>query len=510
MTETRQRLETRGYLGTVVGVICCLGVPTLQIVCMCALAKCGLRMSPLRLIPILIGTSITIFFLLRFGHACKAKHQGWSLAVTVPGLLIFLGLCVGAQGRELVSIIGISLATMWLPGFLAILLASYMDRRIQQPKGRRIAIFLVLFVLPMIYGGLESFWQIRAKVTSHLAQYPGEPALQCDAEELKRSVIVPTLDYPIRAGTNVVWCASLQLAWNELAEHAGGPVQVKDAPSGLVALNEMSVTRENVDEQTVVAQAGPFGEVRPEILKELKAKFSGRASPEFLPDANAFASEGLFAYCYLFNNMPFEWAFERSHGSMSFDGVRVEWFGISQYREDEKNEKYAGSQLVIHDYQSQTNFVIELLTRKTNHHLYVACVPPGDTLAETTTSVMSKTGKETSSIGEADTLGIPVIDFDVIKRYKSFEGVMVSSEGNKGFNLPFLQALQQIRFRLDEKGAVLKSEAVSPPSAGRSYCCNRPFLIMLTYRDSKVPYFAMWIDNAELLLKSRQSPEREP
>ena len=41
--------------------------------------------------------------------------------------------------------------------------------------------------------------------------------------------------------------------------------------------------------------------------------------------------------------------------------------------------------------------------------------------------------------------------------------------------------------------------AEAPPPRNRVMIFNKPFLIMLQRSDAKMPYFALWIGNAELL-----------
>ena len=65
-----------------------------------------------------------------------------------------------------------------------------------------------------------------------------------------------------------------------------------------------------------------------------------------------------------------------------------------------------------------------------------------------------------------------------------------------------LFAGQSIRFRLDERGAVLKSEAASAGGDGyRQMVFNKPFLILLKRRDAGKPYFALWVGDPELLVR---------
>ena len=64
-------------------------------------------------------------------------------------------------------------------------------------------------------------------------------------------------------------------------------------------------------------------------------------------------------------------------------------------------------------------------------------------------------------------------------------------------------ALQTIRFRLDKSGADLESEAqlmaLPVPS---HYRFDRPFLVLMRKRGAARPFFAMWVDNAELMTRA--------
>ena len=73
--------------------------------------------------------------------------------------------------------------------------------------------------------------------------------------------------------------------------------------------------------------------------------------------------------------------------------------------------------------------------------------------------------------------------------------------------MPIVLAVQNIRFRLDEHGAILKSEAadgeevrVRKPKKPRQFIFDKPFLILLERKDAAQPYFALWVDNPELLV----------
>ena len=76
------------------------------------------------------------------------------------------------------------------------------------------------------------------------------------AKEPRNTGLAPNLQQPIVAGKNSLWCASFQLAWNELMDFSGGPIILKDAPPAADALNQQIITRAEMDPTSVVAVAG--------------------------------------------------------------------------------------------------------------------------------------------------------------------------------------------------------------------------------------------------------------
>jgi hypothetical protein len=72
-----------------------------------------------------------------------------------------------------------------------------------------------------------------------------------------------------------------------------------------------------------------------------------------------------------------------------------------------------------------------------------------------------------------------------------------------------LQASQRIYFDLNEEGVTLESEAAMtfgcsaqpPPRPRHIMIFDKPFLIIMRRAGANQPYFATWIDNAELLIK---------
>jgi serine protease inhibitor len=126
---------------------------------------------------------------------------------------------------------------------------------------------------------------------------------------------------------------------------------------------------------------------------------------------------------------------------------------------------------------------------------------------ETVDSVFKRIGQgRKANLEENDTIQIPKLDFDVLREYQEIIGRGVLNKGLTDYYIS--KAIQSIRFKLNEKGALLKSEAAMAMigmsmETKRPKCLvfNQPFLLCLKEKTGKYPYFVMWVDNAELLLQ---------
>src|SRR5262245_24152160 len=49
------------------------------------------------------------------------------------------------------------------------------------------------------------------------------------SRDLKRSLVVATFEHPMVEGKSMVWCSTMQLAWNELGGVMGAPIKAGDA-----------------------------------------------------------------------------------------------------------------------------------------------------------------------------------------------------------------------------------------------------------------------------------------
>ena len=106
-------------------------------------------------------------------------------------------------------------------------------------------------------------------------------------------------------------------------------------------------------------------------------------------------------------------------------------------------------------------------------------------------------------------LEVPKFNFDITRSYRELLGLRLAiANPAVAKDLQIVAAMQNTRFQMDEKGVKLRSEshvsfgcaAEAPPPRKRVVMIfSKPFLVMLQRSDAKVPYFVLWVGNAELL-----------
>ena len=334
---------------------------------------------------------------------------------------------------------------------------------------------------------------------STYAEMASGASLRARAEDLKHTIVTPHLETKIDKGVNVLWCNTFQLAWNELCGLVGGPIIMEHAPPVVAVLNKRTASKGDLDQASYVAMAGLAKEgIYGKIRKQLEEKFHGQASPELL---ESIPPMDWIAYAYLFKALPFEWAFTRFHSNLRFEGYYVDSFGIKQLMDFDPAEVRMASQVLILDHRGSDDFVVELKTKAKDDRLILAKVLPQATLGDTVTMVERRiVNAKPMKMGLTGDLYVPVLNFDIFQEYQELYGHRIRTSDKHIDGTAIGYVAQSVRFRLDETGAVLKSEALIIPAEGGKLIFDKPFLILLKRREVKNPYFALWIGNAELLI----------
>jgi hypothetical protein len=368
---------------------------------------------------------------------------------------------------------------------------------------------------------LVTFGHAATAIAETHDEIAGKPALEADAKNLKATIVTAQLKEPMTRGKNILWCNTFQLAWNELCAYFGEDVRLKDEPPMVPVLNEKLSTKGDIDEASYVAMAGIVKDnIIEKIKKALEEKFKGQASPKLLPDPKSLGPTDIVAYAYLFKNLEFAVPFEDIEGGLNFGESKVSAFGVKEY--SGANEEM-GRQVLILDYADKNDFVVEIrlesqsrdiglafgmdstaggATELPGDRLILAKVQAEKTLLETIDGVLKRVAdRKPGRMGDHDCLKVPKMNFDLKRSYQEIIGKNLVNRKGAGYLIA--EALQSVRFKLDEKGAMLKSEALILAKNGHmplEMVFDKPFLVIMAKDRRRVPYFALWVDNPELLV----------
>jgi hypothetical protein len=328
------------------------------------------------------------------------------------------------------------------------------------------------------------------------------------SSELESTMIVPTLDTPIPAGQNAVWCSSFLTAWKSMAKNiAKGDISLESSPRTALALNQADdPTPHNPKGSTYVATGWNSEGIVDKIQTELQALFPNKPAPSF-PD---IAPDSGVAYSYLEANVKFDLPYFQNRKPLEFtdpEGRKTEIasFGIRSEDDYAYYKLRNQARILFHKgdpwEDAELEFAIDLCAASSPSQTVIARIKREPSLAKALERIDKESDNLTihsQKIGPNDVLLIPNLSWQISHHFSDIEGKAFLNPPLKGQHLDV--ARQDILFRLDRSGAELKSESkmlCSPVPT--HFVMDRPFLIFMRNRGDTEPYFAMWVDNAELL-----------
>ena len=323
--------------------------------------------------------------------------------------------------------------------------------------------------------------------------------LQAPAVNGHGTTLTAVLDTPIRDDKNLLWCATMQMAWDRAGQGIGTPILL-EPPSKLAdALNRQPFDPRWLDAKATFVTGGV---VDAGVLKEIDAgarALSKEGSKLLKQLAPGLASGDLVFFAMLHKELSFEHPFGRL-GKFPLGGHQVPCFGFTP---DQSDRLALLQQVKVHSYHSKDDFVIELLTNDSAEQLVLARVPaPHTTLEKASAGVLGQLQTEPPAATGNDLLMVPHIVADELARFAELEGRRVKNRQD----LILRQALQSVTFNMDEAGVKLSSEAAisfgcSKPAHmdPRLLILKPPFLLLMKRRDAPQPYFVAWFGNADLL-----------
>jgi len=327
-----------------------------------------------------------------------------------------------------------------------------------------------------------------------------------DSAQLSQTLVTIDLRQEMVPGKNIIWCASFQIAWNALLDEiVKGQLEVEGAPVAVRSLNQKPFGRDELSRQSYLARAGLKREgVIDKVAQELKDRFNGASGF----DLTLQNPDDILVFAYLWKDVIFFNRFENLTAPLLFQGRSpVAAFGVEKYTAEADMEKRA-QQVTVLDYADENDFIISLRSTDPEDELILAKVEPQATFLETIEEVLRRSKALAPLPLEVnDVLRIPKFDFKLQYYDTEIVGKKFLNAGAKGYAIG--KAVQAIRFKLNDRGARPKS-GTAPVTQGQSFSSqedirafifDKQFLLCLKQKNARYPYCALWVDNAELLIK---------
>jgi len=317
--------------------------------------------------------------------------------------------------------------------------------------------------------------------------------------------VTPHLHSKISKDTNVIYCSTFQIAWNEFKNESKGDILLNEQMELVKYLNLSENTKESLTEKDYFVASGVVTEALVKYINsELKSKFNGVFSPiNDNPNLNNYVF-----YSFLYKNLKFKEEFEKIKSNLNFEQsntkTTVQAFGINKFDEKKSKHKKLRDQLDIY-YKSKSEFVVKLKSKHKNEEIILAMIEPSDNMLETINKVEGCLQTfELKNKYKSLMLSIPNLYFDINHSYNELIGKEILNERFKGYSIT--EAIQDIFFQLDETGAIVKSKATMKNARGIGYEAidliikfNKPFLVILKEKDKKMPYLVVWVANSSIM-----------
>ena len=309
---------------------------------------------------------------------------------------------------------------------------------------------------------------------------------------------VLTLEDEIQADT--IWCGTFQLIWNDLKNDLAKQDIVFSPQLEVVEnLNKETFTIDDISEESYYKKIGtPSIELKEEIENAIKEKFNETSSILDDFDWENARPEDYFLYVMLKKEFEFETEFEEVENGKFGEYDDIEFFGI----ETDETGSLRGQVQVLY-YDSKDDFAIKLKTKQ-NDEVILAKGITEDSFKDIYNEILKNEEQfeGEKSFTEMDEIKVPKLDIDEKKRLSELENKIFSFSDGTEYEID--EALQTIKFELDEKGGKIKSEAgmmvrenaiLLTENIERNFYLDDEFIIFLKEEDKDKPYFAAKIND---------------
>ena len=346
-----------------------------------------------------------------------------------------------------------------------------------------------------------------------------DPSNPISSDELKNTIITPVIDAKIEKGKNLVFCSTLQMAWNKLCKDiAEGPLNVNDPPWYVASLNKLIDQPALLSEDAYFTMAGlKKDNIVEKINKGLREKFKHLKEEELVTVTDSLKyPNDIMAFAYLNKNLEFETPFYKTIPmdieKKNDENVKIRTFGVEKFDLSIPAHQKLLKQIKLlycnvnekRIADKPEGFIIALKTKSETDELIISTLKPAETLEKTYREInyCIESNKNSNADDVIASMVVPSIKFNFIHQFKELiEKELLSTKLSNKYT--FGEVIQNINFILNEHGAKLISYALITMLTGRPteirLDVKLPFVVLLKSKGYEMPYFIAYIDNEELL-----------
>ena len=330
--------------------------------------------------------------------------------------------------------------------------------------------------------------------------------------------IVSSLLDKINADT--MWCWTFQIVWNEMLDHIETDVVFDPQLQEVENLNKRIFTKEELSEDSYyVKSALMTKQLKSEIKKWLKDKFDEKSDIIDQLNWNSVpeTEEGYIwkdTKTYLFYTMLKKvFKFAKAFDKLDPEPFDDKYENIKYFWIKGSSSSSLYSQVDVLYYNSEDDFAVSLETNEWEN-VILSRWTNKDSFMNTYNAIIEKTKsyKWKRNFWKYDYLKVPNLSLNELRTYEEFtDKPFYAANGDE---CKITEALQTIKFDLDEKGWKIKSEAAIVMYESNSiadisfekpdyryFYFNRPFMIFLQESNKELPYFAAQISDITLFQK---------
>lgn len=302
--------------------------------------------------------------------------------------------------------------------------------------------------------------------------------------------VLPTMQSR-SAAQDRVWVGTFQIVWNDFMDKFVH-MDVKFPEGTPASVNELNAQEFKVDELSEKCYYRYVGKISKNtkkiIAKAIKKKF--RENSDLLDKMDLTpAGDRYIVYAMLNKNFQFKNAFDKL-GTSQFRDSRAEYFGISKNSAHELDNN-----VKVLFYNNPSDYAVVLDTSDKDE-VYLYKTPTSKPFNYIYSDMLKKqsTYQGDKNFGEEDLLKVPNLKFFEEKSFDEVCGKRV-----KGTNIVIDQAMETIRFDMNNEGVKLKSEAamaitkmsLMPVEDSRYFYFDDTFVLFLKEKGKNKPYFAL-------------------